>query len=133
VINGVPTILNLNPPSAFVPATGFNLSVNGSNYVSNSVVRWNGTDRTTTFVSDSKLIAAITNADVASTGTANVTVFNPAPGGGESNVIVFAINNPSPSVFGMAPWLVSPGGGNFTLTIKGLNFIPVSTVQFGGT
>jgi hypothetical protein len=31
-------------------------------------------------------------------GTANVTVFNPAPGGGESGAVTFTINNPAPTI-----------------------------------
>ena len=56
----------------------FALTVNGTNFVSNSVVRWNGADRTTTYVNPGRLKAAILAADIAAVGTASVTVFNPA-------------------------------------------------------
>jgi YVTN family beta-propeller protein len=54
-------------------------------------VRWNGNDRPTSFASSSQLTAQISASDVAGTGTASVTVFNPAPGGGDSNSSTFTI------------------------------------------
>jgi hypothetical protein len=67
------------------------LTVNGTGFVSNSVVRWNGADRTTSFVNDTQVTAQIAAADVSSSGSAAVTVFNPAPGGGLSNSVNFSI------------------------------------------
>jgi FG-GAP-like repeat/Abnormal spindle-like microcephaly-assoc'd, ASPM-SPD-2-Hydin/FG-GAP repeat len=53
------------------------------------VVNWNGSARATTFVNQSQLTAAISAADIATASTAWVTVVNPAPGGGTSNVAFF--------------------------------------------
>ena len=85
VRNPMPTITNLSPAVANAGGAAFTLTVNGSGFVSNSTVRWNGSDRTTTFVSSTQLTAAISAADIAVAGTAKVTVFNPSPGGGGSN------------------------------------------------
>jgi hypothetical protein len=90
--NPVPTTSSLAPNSAIAGGTAFTLTVNGTNFVSNSVVRWNGVDRPTTFVSATQLTAAIPAADIAVTGTAAVTVFNPTPGGGTSNPQTFTIS-----------------------------------------
>jgi hypothetical protein len=67
----------------------FTLTVNGSNFVSGSVVDWNGSPRSTTFSSRTKLTASISMADIATQGTASVTVVNAAPGGGTSNAKTF--------------------------------------------
>ena len=72
-------------------AATFTLTVNGSNFVSGAVVNWNGNARTTTFVNSSQVTASITAADVAAAGTASVSVSNPAPGGGLSNVTNFQV------------------------------------------
>src|SRR5882724_1747622 len=82
--NPAPTLAGVNPSSATAGAAAFTPSVSGTNFVSGSVVRWNGAARTTTFVSSTQLQAAITAADVATAGTASVTVFSPTPGGGTS-------------------------------------------------
>jgi len=55
------------------------------------VVRWNGAARATTFGSSSQLTAQITPADLASAGSALVTVFNPTPGGGTSSSLGFTM------------------------------------------
>ncbi|HLC41270.1 MAG TPA: IPT/TIG domain-containing protein [Methylomirabilota bacterium] len=75
--------------------SAFTLTVTGNNFISSSVVRWNGVNRTTTFVSATQLRAAISASDIATAGSAQVTVFTPAPGGGTSNALTFTI---SPSV-----------------------------------
>jgi YVTN family beta-propeller protein len=55
-------------------------------------VRWNGSDRpTTSDGSINGLTAQISASDIAAAGTAVVTVFNPAPGGGSSNPLTFTI------------------------------------------
>jgi DNA-binding beta-propeller fold protein YncE len=64
----------------------------GGLFVAGSVVRWNGSDRpTTSNGSINGLTAQISASDIAAAGTAVVTVFNPAPGGGSSNSLTFTI------------------------------------------
>ena len=64
----------------------------GPGFVAGSVVRWNGSDRPTTGNgSVNGLTAQISASDIAAAGTAVVTVFNPAPGGGISNSLTFTI------------------------------------------
>jgi Tol biopolymer transport system component len=67
------------------------LTVHGSNFVPASTAQWNGASRTTTFVSSSQLQAHIMQADLAAAGKVTVTVANPAPGGGASNVATFTV------------------------------------------
>jgi hypothetical protein len=45
-------------------------------------------------VNGTQLQAAIQDSDIAVAGTAEVTVFNPAPGGGISNPLTFTIDAP---------------------------------------
>ena len=65
--------------------------MDGSNFINGSTVHWNGVDRVTTYTSATQLTAVIPAADVAATGTAQVTVFNPLPGGGSSAPQTFTI------------------------------------------
>jgi hypothetical protein len=68
----------------------FTLTVYGANFVANSVVRWSGADRPTTFMSATQLQAEIPASDISLAGTALVTVFNPPPGGGMSGPLAFS-------------------------------------------
>src|SRR5690349_16203184 len=79
------TTTSLSPTSATAGAAGFSLTVNGTNFISSSVVQWNGVTLTTSYVSATQLTATVPAANVASQGTATVTVVNPPPGGGTSN------------------------------------------------
>ena len=131
--NPVPAITDLNPDSATVGGTAFTLTVNGTDFVRGSVVRWNGADRGTAFVSSTQLQATITTADIATAGTATVTVFNPAPGGGTSNALTFTINNPLPMIHSLRPSSVVVGGVDFTLTVIGASFVRSSVLQWNGS
>jgi uncharacterized protein YdgA (DUF945 family) len=133
--NPIPTISSLSPSSATAGGAAFTLTVNGSDFVSDSVIRWNGTDRTTTYVSATQVTAAITSEDIAAAGTASVTVFNPAPGGGTSNAQTFTINNPDnpvPTTTGLSPASAIAGGPDFTLTVNGSGYMASSVVRWNG-
>src|SRR5438034_3196114 len=83
--NPVPLISQPLVPDAVAPGgAGFTLTVNGTGFVSGSLVNWNGSARTTTFVGSSQLTATILASDIAAASTASVTVVNPVPGGGPS-------------------------------------------------
>ena len=96
----VPTISVLYPSGVPAGEPSFQLLVvgpyPGSNFVTGSVVRWNGSDRPTiSNGSVNGLIAQISASDIAAAGTAAVTVFNPGPGGGSSNALTFTITTGS--------------------------------------
>lgn len=123
-----PSITNLSPPLTTV-GTAPVLTVNGANFTSNSVVRWNGLDRTTTFSDSGHLTIQTTAADVATAGSANVEVFTFT--GGTSNAATFNIFNP-PNIVALAESSASAGGPAFALTILGSNFDTGSVVQWNG-
>ena len=90
--NPIPAIQVLSPSCAPSGGPLNQLTVVGLNFVAGSVVRWNGSDRpTTSNGSINGLTAQISANDIAAAGTAAVTVFNPAPGGGGSNASTFTI------------------------------------------
>ena len=130
--NPVPVLTSLNPSSAIVGGNVFTLTVNGSNFVALSTVRWNGLTRTTQFVNSGQLTAMIFANDLATAGTAMVDVTNPSPGGGTSNSLSFAINNPAPTITSLNPNSVTVGGAAFTLTVNGTGFLNSSTVWWNG-
>ena len=134
--NPVPTTTGLSPVSATAGGTGFTLTVNGNSFINGSSVQWNGSNRTTTYVSTNQLTAAILTSDLTTTGTATVTVFTPAPGGGTSNAQAFVIsvaNNPAPLTTSLNPTTATAGSSGFTLTVNGNSFINGSTIQWNGS
>ena len=104
-----PVLTSISPTMASAGGPGLPLTVNGSNFVSGSTVRWNGADRTTTFVSALQLTASIPASDIATPGTATVSVIS--PGGSTSNSL---------------PLVVSPG----TLAITSASSLPKGIVGY---
>lgn len=77
-----PAIGQLTPPSTAAGSSTFNLEVDGSNFGSAAVVKFNGAAMSTTWSSASKVMASIPASAVASSGTVPVTVTNPGTPGG---------------------------------------------------
>ncbi|GAB2771577.1 hypothetical protein GCM10027175_06340 [Hymenobacter latericoloratus] len=90
-LNPTPVLTAVSPTSIAAGSNGFVLTVTGSGFTSGSVVRFNGADRPTTFVSATQLTATIPASDVVQAGTYPVTVANPAPGGGSSGSVGFVV------------------------------------------
>src|SRR5580658_474305 len=102
--NPVPLINQpLVPDAIAAGGEGFTLTVNGTGFVSGAVVNWNHSKLATTFVKDSQLTASVPASDIAAATTASVTVVNPSPGGGPSNVMFFEVTPASSSIALGAP------------------------------
>jgi uncharacterized protein (TIGR03437 family) len=91
VASPVPLAELLVPSSAAPGSAGLTVTVMGEGFTPTSTVLWNGAPRATTFKSETQLQAAITTADLAAAGTAQISVSNPAPGGGQSAMLPFSI------------------------------------------
>ncbi len=135
--NPLPTITSLSPPGALEDGLGFPLTVNGSNFVFNSEVSWDGSPRTTTFVNQMQLQAAIPANDLMNPGAVAVTVASPGPGGGTSSTVNFTVQsmpNPPPTIDSLSPSSEVAGANRvgITLQIDGQNFINRSVVRWNG-
>ena len=89
--NPVPVTTDITPTTKNGGDPGFTLTINGSNFISSSSVRYSGSDRTTTFVNANQLTAEIPATDLDTGGIFYITVFNPTPGGGTSNSQEFTV------------------------------------------
>jgi hypothetical protein len=130
----VPLISSLSPVTATAGSPALTLTVNGSGFVTSSVVRWNGANRTTTVVSATQLTAAITAADLASARSVPVTVSTPTPGGGTSSNATFTVTAAptAPTLSSLSPTGATAGGAAFTLIVNGKHFVAASVVRWNG-
>ncbi len=148
--NPAPTITGLaTAPNPLVAGAGgsVTLTVTGTNFVSGfSTIAINGTNVingsifVTTYVSPTQLTTTFSAFPRTGAGAYTVTVTTSAPGGGTSNPLTLTVQNPAPTLTGLAPTLaggstpgVLVGSGDTTLTLTGSGFAPGATVQFGGT
>lgn len=135
--NPRPVLSSLSPASRIVGSGAFTLTVNGSDFLTNSVVRYNGSDRPTTFLNETQLVAKLTSADVASVGSVVISVNTPTPGGGTSefksfNVLaVGALPIPSISQINLPGALA--GSGPITVEVLGDNLAANTIVLFNGS
>jgi hypothetical protein len=122
-MNGViaPTITSLSPASTRVGGSALLLDVTGSNFRRGSVVRWNGMDLVTFWISDTEVVAIVPASMLVATGTANVTVFVDAPGGTTSAAAGFTIVSNDPVVDSVAAATPNPAatGQSVIFTIAG--------------
>ena len=142
---GPPTVTSLSPSSVTAGSAGFTLTVNGTGFRRNAVVRWNGAHRPTTWVSETTLEAAITAADIAQPGTVQVAVLTRGAKGGQSSPLPFTVgvgaaatpagaipNNPVPSVASVTPASALAGGESFRLVLSGGGFAPGAVLRWNG-
>jgi hypothetical protein len=121
-------VSDLSPDVAMAGGPAFTLSVTGSTFANGAVVRWDGSDRPTTFVSSSLVTAAIPASDLAAGKVVVVTVRN--PDGGLSSPLNFTVNNTVPALSSLSPARVSGGGSGLTLTVAGSGFVPGAVVRW---
>lgn len=127
IYNPVPTTTSISPTSANLGATSFTMTVNGTNFVTTSVARFNGANRTTTYVSATQLTVTILTSDLTTAGTFPIDVVNPAisgVGGGTSNPQTFTVLNILPGRFNTFEASTAAGAivGNIFTKIAGPAF-----------
>lgn len=135
--NPAPALTSMSPTTKAAGGADFTLAVNGSNFMSTSVVRWGGSDRPTTFIASSLLSAKMAASDIAAGGTVPVTVFTPPPGGGLTDALTFAIIVPPvippPTLSSLKPAAAAAGGTGFLLAVTGSGFVQGSAVRWNGS
>ena len=114
-----PTITSLSPSSAVVGGATFTLTVTGTDYVLGAKVNWNSTALKTLFVSATTLQAVVPASNIATTGTASVTVTTT---GGTSTGATFAIN-PLATVTNLSRGAATADGAAFTLSANSTGFL----------
>ena len=132
VSNPVPVVTSVTPASAQVVAAPPLITITGSGFLAVSVIRVNGTDRPTEFVSATELRTQATDADVAAPGSFTIVVFNPAPDGGTSTTRWVPIVSPTPVITSVSPPSIPVNSGNTVLTVLGTGFIPQARATVDG-
>ena len=135
-INGaaspVPQVTSLSPSGVTTGNAQFSLIVTGTNFVSQSIVTVNGSNRPSAFVDSTSLVATIPASDVANAGTLQIAVINPQPNGGGSNSFPLNVKNSVPSITSLSPASFTAGSVGTTIVLTGVGYVPNSTVAING-
>jgi hypothetical protein len=130
-----PSISSITPTAVYAATgSGSTITIFGKNFVSESTVVVNSTNRTTTYVNSNQLTAALTSGDLAQPGTLKISVLNPVPGGGASNSVSLAVNLAVPIISKVDPVSTVAGTTTSTLvTVTGTGFVSgYSTIVMNG-
>lgn len=119
-------VTSISPTSVSAGTSAFKMTVLGSGFSGSSTVQWNGTNRSTTYVSATELLAQVNAADVAATGSASITVANPigtsstsnSTSGGTSNAETLNVVTPSVDATAYAIDPAHDGAVAFTSSIS---------------
>jgi IPT/TIG domain len=87
----IPSLTTISPTSATAQSSAVGLTLLGSNFEKSAIVQWNGSAISSSWVSSTLMTAAIPASNLASVGSAKVTVTNPSAGGGTSAAQTFTI------------------------------------------
>ena len=99
-----PRVSSLSPSSATAGASGFTLTVNGSNFTKRSAVVWNGSRRYTTLVSWYRIQTHVSSSDLAVAKSIPVYVMNTETGqrSGSLSFTVVPSTTPTPTPTALA-------------------------------
>lgn len=115
-------VTSISPTSVSEAGPSFKMTVLGSGFAGSSTVQWNGSNRSTTYVSATELLAQINAADIATTGSASVTVTSLGSSsgstGGTSNAKTLSIVTPpvDATAYGIDP--AHDGAMTFTSSVS---------------
>jgi DNA-binding beta-propeller fold protein YncE len=132
----VPVALSVAPVAVAAGTGAQTLSVRGHGFAPDSQVYWQGAPLATSFVSTTRLEAAVPAALIAIVGSASVLVRTPPGGGGDSSALTVTIQPadapPSPAISSISPDASAYDGVPLSITISGSGFTPQSRVLLNG-
>lgn len=128
-----PTATKLDPASVALGSIGPTVVITGTGFLPRSVVLVDGKEVDTSFQSETELAATIPTAKVGAVGVIKLSVRTAAPGGGDSETLDFAIENPPPTLIAISPLSIVAGSGDTTLGVVGSTFVKGSKILFGTT
>jgi WD40-like Beta Propeller Repeat len=130
--NPTPSITALYPASITAGSQSFTLFIAGNGFIAGSsgtsTAYWNGSPRASTVnLNTNEIAITVLASDVASPGSAAVTVSNPIPGGGVSQNAatfqIYPVQPNAPQISNFSPMTAAPKGAAFTITVNGANFV----------
>ncbi|MBI4655080.1 MAG: carboxypeptidase regulatory-like domain-containing protein, partial [Nitrospirae bacterium] len=130
--NPIPLINTIIPSSSRSGDPGLTLSIKGEKFIKDSKTWFDTKELTTRFDDNFSLQADIPSSEFQIPRNVDVSVTNPPPGGGQSNMLTFSIYNPIPIIEYITPDSILLTGLPATIRIYGRNFMPQSVANLNG-
>lgn len=129
---GGPKITSISPNSATVGGPAFTLAVTGTGFTSDALVYFSSIPLTTTFVSATRLDAAVPASYLNFASVVPITVVT-ASGGSAAVSLTVTDPPPTPVVAGVSPASLDAGTSGILLSVTGSGFVQGSKVLWSGT
>lgn len=127
-----PGLSAMAPMKAIAGGLGLSLVLAGNHFVSWSVVRADGADLPTTYVSETEIHALLPAVRIENAGVLQIDVFTTTPGGGKSTTLGFLVENPLPLLTAISPSSVEVNSADLPITVTGGSFAKTAKVSFDG-
>lgn len=131
--SSLPTLASAAPGNVIIQSADLTIQLTGTGFVGNSSVAAGTTHLVSVFNSSTSLTVTIPAALLNQAGVLQIVVTNPAPGGGSSAPLNFAVQNPLPVLSGVSPSQLRADQTSVVLTATGSGFVKTSTIVLGAT
>jgi hypothetical protein len=132
VENPGPTLTTLMPLSVTAGTGDTPLTITGTGFVTGASVTVAGSKVASTIQDAQTIITTLPSAMLQTSGTLDVVVTTPAPGGGASMPLSFTVSNPAVQLTSVAPTFGYVNASATTVTVVGSGFVSTSSVLFNG-
>jgi hypothetical protein len=108
------------------------LTVNGTNFESDTTVQVGGVADVTNYVSSTKVVATLTATQLASGGQLAVIALNGSVSSGSGTPVNCEVDNPAPVISSVSPGGVAAGAASPVISVVGTGFVPTTVINVNG-
>ncbi len=127
-----PAITSISPTTVAAGSNALTLTVNGSGFISSSVVQVGGSAEPTTYVGASQLTATVPASQIAKGSELAVSVLNGTISS-SGPAVNLEVNNPAPVITSLSPTIEIAGSTSATVIVTGTGFNPSTVIDVNGT
>jgi trimeric autotransporter adhesin len=127
-----PTISSISPTKITAGSAAFTLTVNGTNFQSNTTIEVGGIVDPTTYVSATKVTANVAAAQVGSGAQLSIVAVNGTSSSAAGTAVNLEVDNPAPTVAIVTPSTAYVGQNLPVIAIAGAGFVPSTVIQVNG-
>lgn len=128
-----PTITSITPTTVNAGSPQISLTVNGTGFLTTSVVQVAGVSEPTTYVSATQLNATVPGSQLASGTQLSVAVVNGSSSSGSGTPVNLQVTNPAPTITSVTPSVEVIAAASPVVTVTGTGFVPSTSIQVNGS
>ncbi|HWW62255.1 MAG TPA: hypothetical protein VN181_12865, partial [Thermoanaerobaculia bacterium] len=129
----LPILDTIAPISARAGSGALQLIANGASFINGSVIRVDGVQQATTFVSANRLTTTLTASQLSVARDLRITVFTPGADGGESQAKTFTVvAADAPTITATNPTTITAGSTSRTFIVFGTGFADGDQILVNG-